>query len=78
MANVFIVTHGDYSNYSIDAVFSTEELAEEWIAKKNAADEYPERHDIETWGLNAEMPRSWLSRLDRSGCAANERLLPLR
>jgi hypothetical protein len=31
MAKIFVVTSGDYSSYTVDRVFSTEELAKEWI-----------------------------------------------
>ena len=31
MSRVFIVTSGEYSDYGIDRVFSTEEKAKEWV-----------------------------------------------
>ena len=31
---LFIVEHGEYSDHRVDAVFSTRELAEEFIAKQ--------------------------------------------
>ena len=31
MAKIYIVTSGEYSDYAIDAVFSTEEKAHEYI-----------------------------------------------
>jgi hypothetical protein len=31
MAKIFVVTSGDYSSYTVDRVFSTEEMAKEWI-----------------------------------------------
>jgi hypothetical protein len=34
MAKIYVVTSGDYSDYRIDAVFSTKEKAEELLARK--------------------------------------------
>ena len=49
---VFIVTAGEYSDYHTEAVFSTNELAEEY--SKRAGDGY----DIEEWELDAPMPEA--------------------
>ncbi len=45
--DVFIVTSGDYSDYGIEAVFSTEALAKEYVAQSNGA-------DIETWHVDEQ------------------------
>lgn len=42
MANVYIVTDGDYSDYRIVAVFSTEEQAKEYIQRTGKGDDYVE------------------------------------
>src|SRR5438309_10228406 len=50
MDKVFIVTSGEYSDYGIDAVFSTEELAQKFIdsfSKSGYRD-----MEIEEWKLN--------------------------
>jgi hypothetical protein len=45
MAQVYIVTSGEYSDYSIDAVFSTPELAKEYTDRFGG--------EIETWDVDA-------------------------
>lgn len=42
MAKVYIVTDGDYSDYRIVAVFSTEEKAKEYIQTTGEGDDYVE------------------------------------
>jgi hypothetical protein len=87
---VYIVTSGSYSDYSIDAVFSTRKLAQEWIDKK-AAEEYSGHYNIEPWDVDAQKDaklvpryraesrrRQMVSSLcSRSGCRA-EVLPPFR
>lgn len=44
MSNIFIVTSGDYSDYGISAVFSTRDLAEEYVQRNGSdyrVEEYP-------------------------------------
>ena len=53
MKKVYIVTHGDYSSYRIDAVFDKLELAEEYI---RLHDEYY-YNPVEEWELNPPYPR---------------------
>lgn len=50
MGKVFIVTSGSYSDYGIDAVFSSEELAKKFI-ESFAVSGYMSM-DIEEWELN--------------------------
>src|SRR5579872_4521142 len=45
MNKVYLVTHGDYSDYGVCAVFSTRELADKYV---NGHNEY----NIEEWGLD--------------------------
>ena len=45
---IYVVTSGTYSDYGINAMFSTKTLAEEWIAKLEGS------YDIEEWELDAE------------------------
>ena len=47
MNTVYIVTSGCYSDYSIDAVFSTREAAEAYIGTKT-------NRDIEEWQVDTE------------------------
>lgn len=49
MKNIFVVTSGQYSDYSITAVFSTRELAEEFI--KDFPRRYCDQHRIEEYAL---------------------------
>ena len=51
---VFIVTSGEYSDYGIDRVFSTEEKAKEFI--KITRDLYGGTFNIEPYELDAPMP----------------------
>ena len=53
MKKVYIVTHGEYSSYRIDAVFDKRELAEEYIRLHDAYYYNP----VEEWELNPPYPR---------------------
>lgn len=53
MDKVFIVTSGCYSDYQIEAVFSTKEKAEEYIDSKK----YPDDFAIEEYGIDDEIIR---------------------
>lgn len=48
---VYVVTSGEYSDYSIDAIFKTRELAEGYISLKGNS--YPGHWSIEEHTLNA-------------------------
>ena len=37
---VYLVTHGEYSDYSVDAVFSTREAAEKMVRRLNAGHDH--------------------------------------
>lgn len=54
MSKVFIVTSGEYSEYGIDRVFSTEEKAKEFI--RVTMDLYGGTFNIEPYELDAPMP----------------------
>jgi hypothetical protein len=49
---IYIVTSGEYSDYHIDAVFSTKELAEDYI-QQNGID-----YEIEEYNLDEEIDRN--------------------
>ena len=59
MSNIFIVTSGDYSDYGISAVFSTRQLAEEYVQRHGTeyiVEEYPldpldDRTDNVLWNV---------------------------
>ena len=55
MSRVFIVTSGEYSDYGIDRVFSTEEKAKEWI--KITTSMYGGNYNIEQYELDAPIPK---------------------
>ena len=52
---VIVLTSGEYSDYSIKAVFSTRKLAKEWADKADAADEYPmhRQWNYEEWEVDS-------------------------
>ena len=54
MSRVFIVTSGEYPDYSIDRVFSTEEKAKEWVDV--IASMYGGNYNIEQYELDAPIP----------------------
>ena len=54
MSKVFIVTSGEYSDYGIDRVFSTEEKAKEWVNVITSM--YGGNYDIEQYELDAPIP----------------------
>ena len=54
MSKVFIVTSGEYSDYGIDRVFSTEEKAKEWVDV--IASMYGGNYNIEQYELDAPIP----------------------
>ena len=54
MRKVYIVTSGEYSDYGIDSVFSTEEKAKEWIDVITSM--YDGSYNIEPYELDAPIP----------------------
>ena len=54
MGKVFIVTSGEYSDYGIDRVFSTEEKAKEWVDIITSM--YNGNYNIEQYELDAPIP----------------------
>ena len=54
MSRVFVVTSGEYSDYGIDRVFSTEEKAKEWIEIITSM--YGGNYNIEQYELDAPIP----------------------
>ena len=60
MATVYIVTHGDYSDYSILAAFSTREMAERFVAAYNQGESYYDKADIEEYELDCP-PDNWVT-----------------
>jgi hypothetical protein len=68
MDKVYVVTEGDYSDYHIVAVFTTEEVAEEYAKKRNEKNGY-ESARVEDYEVNessATMPH-WFVRMFRDG-----------
>lgn len=68
MSKVFVVTHGAYSDYCIDAIFSTKEKAEEYVVKYNETNSY-DKGEITEWDLdemeNAELiTQTWSCRIN--------------
>lgn len=54
MSKVYIVTSGEYSDYGIDRVFSTEEKAKEWVDVITSM--YGGNYNIEQYKLDAPIP----------------------
>ena len=54
MSKVFIVTSGEYSDYDIDRVFTTEEKAKEWVDVITSM--YGGNYSIEQYELDAPIP----------------------
>ncbi len=54
MSKVYIVTSGEYSDYGINRVFSTEEKAKEWVDVITSM--YGGDYDIEQYELDAPIP----------------------
>ena len=48
--NVYVVTTGDYSDYHIEAIFSTKELADEYVRRGG------EEYNVEEWELDTTIP----------------------
>ena len=54
MSTVYVVTSGEYSDYGIDGVFSTKELAAKYIREYNECYNNSGRfNDVEEWVLDA-------------------------
>lgn len=66
---VFLVTAGEYSDYRIEAAFSTQELAEAYQADSNKVDGYEKAH-IEVWDLDHQsetvVKEYWVARIQFS------------
>lgn len=71
MKKIYVVTSGAYSDYGIDAVFDTEELAKKYIASFNKGGFY--EMFIEEWILNPnkeeikEGRKAYRIRMDKQG-----------
>lgn len=59
MGVIYIVTSGDYSEYRIDAVFSTEELARQYINRRKEEEISWYDGSIEPWDIDSSDPE-WL------------------
>lgn len=52
---IYVVTTGGYSEYSIDSLFSTKKLAQDYIDLHEGS--YTDFNDIEEYELDSELPR---------------------
>lgn len=65
---VYVVTSGSYSDYGINAIFSTPELAE--LYKNNYNKANPGDADIEEWELDKPIPENgYTVRMTQNGIA---------
>lgn len=68
---IYIVTSGEYSDYGIDAIFSTKELAQKFVDSFNS--ERWDKLDIEEWDLDPNSQhlkqnrKPFFLRIDKSG-----------
>ena len=73
MKTIYVVTSGEYSDYGIDSIFDTKELAEKYIASFNKGGW--NEMDIEEWCLNPneeelkEGKKAYRIRMDKEGNA---------
>lgn len=73
MDKVFIVTSGEYSDYHIEAVFSTREQAERWCdlftSSKGYAADQPgvEEWDLDLLGQRGDDLKPYFGRMDKDG-----------
>ena len=49
---VFVVTSGEYSDYGINAIFSTKEKAQEYIDRMEFCSSYEEYYNIHEWTVD--------------------------
>lgn len=55
LSKVYIVTSGEYSDYHIDACFSTKQKAQEFIRNAEKTEELWDRPRIEEWDLDGSV-----------------------
>lgn len=71
---VYVVTSGSYSDYGIDAIFSTKELAETYVSRMDNNSSYS-GYNIEEWPIDAGLPRLFYGvRLAREFDQENKKL----
>lgn len=49
---VFVITSGEYSDYGINAIFSTKEKAQEYVDKMEFCSSYEEYYNIHEWNVD--------------------------
>jgi hypothetical protein len=49
---VYVVTSGEYSDYGVNAIFSTKELAQIYMEKFSNPDRFSEFNDIQEWEVD--------------------------
>ena len=69
---VYVVTSGEYSDYSIRAIFTTRERAEAFCDEYNVAvrGDYGSKAEIEVWEADQpreQLPPAWYVQIDTSG-----------
>lgn len=52
MKTLYVVTSGSYSDYGIDAIFDSKELAQSFINSFDTGKGWTDFNDIEEWQLN--------------------------
>lgn len=74
---VYVVTSGEYSDYRIDAIFSTRELAQEYVDLKEFTDEY-ETYHIQSWEVDELHPSEFVDLILINGKVYNYKYLEWR
>ncbi len=58
MGTAYVVTNGEYSNYSVDSVFLDKGLADEYVARRNEGARYSwDTYRIEEFPINTQAPK---------------------
>lgn len=58
MSSVWVVTEGSYSDYHICCIFSSRQLAENFIKKAKLFQKYSDYNDVEEYEINIEEGQS--------------------
>ena len=62
MKKIYVVTSGSYSDYGIDAIFDSRELAQSFIDSFDKSRGWTDFNDIEEWELNPNEPELKMNR----------------
>lgn len=58
MSIAYVVSSGEYSDYSVDCVFLSREAADEYVERRNRMERY-ESYRVEEFGIYDSVPSMW-------------------